>query len=137
MTAQNGALLLLKVGNGAGPETFTTVGGMRLTRMLLNNRGVEANVLGGGRWRAMMTGGGFQSLSVSASGAFTNAAAEETLRGYAFAGSVNNYKLTFGNGHSLTGAFMIAQYERVGPHDAEEAFSLTLESAGAITYAAS
>lgn len=29
MPAQKGALVLIKVGNGGGPETFTTIGGMR------------------------------------------------------------------------------------------------------------
>jgi predicted secreted protein len=37
MVANKGSLVLIKVGNGGGPETFTTIGGLRTSRLTLNN----------------------------------------------------------------------------------------------------
>lgn len=138
MTAQKGSLVLIKVGDGATPvENFSTVGGLRLTRLLLNSQAVESAHRESGAWRLLLVGGGLRQVTLSGSGAFTNAASEETVRGYAFAGTVNNYKFFFANGGNVAGAFLITAYERSGDYDEEELYSLTLESAGAVTYSAS
>jgi TP901-1 family phage major tail protein len=134
MTAQKGSLLLLKVGDGQPSETFSTVGGMRTTKLILNNQSVDATNKDSGAWRSLLSGAGIRSVVISGNGIFTDAASEGTVRGYAFANSIKNYKLTFGNGDILTGAFQIASYERAGEYDGEESYALTLESAGTITF---
>lgn len=137
MAAQKGALVLIKVGNGGSPtETFATVGGLRATRLVLNQQPVDASNKDTGQWRALLAGAGLRSLSLTGNGIFTNAASEALLRGYAFTGSINNYRLTFGNGDVVEGAFQVASYERSGDHDKEETYAVTLESAGAITFTA-
>jgi TP901-1 family phage major tail protein len=73
-------------------------------------------------------------MSISGTGIFTDAASEETLRGYAFAGTGNNYQFIFGNGDYITGTFVVTSYERSGNYDAEETYAITLESAGTITF---
>ncbi len=136
MAAQKGSLLLIKIGNGGSPtETFTTVAGLRTTRMALNQQPVDCSNKDSGAWRQLLGNAGIRSISISGGGVFTDAASEESLRGYAFAGSVNNYKLYFGNGGILSGAFQVTSYERAGNHDGEETYNLTLESAGAVTFA--
>ena len=137
MTAQNGALVLIKVGNGGSPETFSTIGGLRTSGMLLNNHPLDATNRESGAWRQLLTGAGIHSLYIEGTGLFTNSASEETLRGYAFANSANNYKFIFANGNNLTGSFMVTSYERRGNYNEEETFHLTLESAGTVTFAAS
>ena len=134
MTAQKGSLVLLKVGNGGGPETFATVGGMRITRMVLNNTLVETTHRGSGAWRQVADASGIRSVNISGEGAFVDSASEETLRGYAFAASANNYELTFGNGDKLTGAFIVERYERSGDVEQEETYRLSLQSAGAVSF---
>ena len=41
MATQKGSLFLLKVGDGGGPETFTTVAGMQATNFKLNTGTVD------------------------------------------------------------------------------------------------
>ena len=134
MGAQKGALVLLKIGDGAGPEVFVTVGGLRTTRFTLNNEIVDSTNKDSGAWRMLLDGAGIRSMSIAGNGIFTDAVSEETMRGYAFANSVGNYELTFGNGDKLAGAFQITSYERGGNYDGEETYSLTLESAGAVVF---
>ncbi len=138
MSAQKGSLVLIKVGDGANPtEVFTTVGGLRTSRLTLNNQSVDTTNKDSGIWRQLLSAAGMRSISISGTGVFTNVASEETVRGYAFAGSVNNYRFCFPNGNYISGAFHIGSYERAGNHDGEETYALTLESAGTITFSAS
>src|SRR4051812_49117160 len=102
MTAQDGALVLIKVGNGGGPETFTTIGGLRMSEMLLHSHILEATNVESGACQALLGNAGIRSFSISGSGLFTNSASEETIRGYAFSGSANNYKFIFANGNYIT-----------------------------------
>lgn len=135
MTAQQGSLLLLKVGDGATPtENFTTVGGLRATAFTHNNQSVDTTNKDSGAWRQLLDGAGTRSLSVSGSGVFTDSAAEETVRGFAMSNQIRNYRLTFGNGDTLTGPFQIVSYQRSGNYNNEETYALTLASAGAVTF---
>ena len=133
MVAQKGALVLIKVGNGGGPETFATVGGLRTTRLVLNNQLVDTTNKDSGGWRSLLAGAGIRSITLSGSGIFTDSASEETVRGYAFTNSINNYEFYFGGNDKISGAFQITSYERAGNHDGEETYAITFESAGAIT----
>ena len=108
MTAQKGSLFLLKVGDGGGPETFTTVGGMRTTNFTLNNQAVDTTNKSSGQWRELLSGAGISSINISGSGVFTDDAAEETVRGYAFNNEIHNYQIAFGNGDVLEVATGIA-----------------------------
>ena len=137
MTAQKGSLLLLKVGDGGGPtEIFTTVGGLRTTSFTHNNQTVDATSKDSGAWRELLNGAGTRSVTISGSGVFTDAASEETVRGFAMNNQVKNYQMTFGNGDSMSGAFQISSYQRAGSYNNEETYSLTLASAGPVTFIA-
>lgn len=135
MAAQKGSLVLLKVGNGATPtELFTSIGGLRTTSFTHNNQSVDATNRESGAWRALLDGAGMRSISISGSGVFTDSAAEEAVRGFALSNSVRNYELTFGNGDKLTGPFQITAYQRAGSYSDAETYSLTLASAGQVTF---
>src|SRR5580693_7449103 len=88
MTAQQGALVLIKAGNGGSPEIFTTIGGLRTSSMTLGNQALDTTNVESGNWRQLMGSAGINSLIVSGSGIFTDAASEETVRGNAFASNV-------------------------------------------------
>lgn len=134
MTAQKGSLVLLKIGNGQPSEGFTTIGGMRTTKLVLNNQMVDATNKDSGAWRSLLSGAGIRSVVISGNGIFTDTASEELLRNVAFANQVRNYKLTFGNGSVLIGPFQVGGYERSGEYEAEETYALTLESAGVVAF---
>jgi TP901-1 family phage major tail protein len=132
MTAQKGSLVLIKVGNGGGPETFSPIGGLRTSRMALGNQTIDGSNVSA-PWRILLSAG-IKSLSISGRGFFTDASSEETIRSYAFSSSVNNYQFIFANGDYITGPFQVTSYERSGDYDSQEMYGITLESAGTITF---
>jgi len=134
MAAQLGLSFLLKQGTAAGG---TTLAGMRSTSMTINQQIVDVTTKdSSNRWRELLAGAGVRSMTITAAGVFTDAAVEETVRGYAFAGSANAFGLIFANSDKIDASWIISSYSRAGEHDGEETYSITLESAGAITFTA-
>lgn len=134
MAAQDGSLVLLKIGRDTQPERYTTIGGMRTTRFLLNNQLIDASHKESGRWRQLLLGAGISNISISGSGVFTSNESEAQLQQYAFANKPANFCICFGNGDILFGLFVISTYERMGNYGEEEGYNLALESAGEIKY---
>ncbi len=134
MTAQPASLLLFKVGNGGSPESFATVGGLRITGITHNNPEVDATNLDSSAWRALLDGAGTRFVTITGTGMFTDSAAEEIVRSYAMGNQVKNYRLYFGNGDVLAGAFQITSYQRAGRHNSEENYALTLASSGPVIF---
>ena len=135
MAAQKGAALLLKVGNGGSPETFTTIGGLRSTSITLNDEAVDITNKDSSGNRTLLADGGIHSMSISGSGVFTDAASETTLKGTMNASSFTNFQLIIPDFGTYTGAFMCASLEYAGEFNGEVTYSVTLESSGAITFA--
>ena len=80
MAAQKGSAMLLKIGNGGSPETFTTVGGLRSTSITQNDEAVDVTTKDSSAKRQLLAQAGVQSLTVSGSGVLTDAASEATMR---------------------------------------------------------
>ena len=80
MAAQKGSALLMKIGDGASPEVFTTIGGMRSTALAMNDEAVDVTNKDSGRARTLLAQGGVNSMTVTGSGVFTDSASETTLR---------------------------------------------------------
>lgn len=133
MAAQKGISFLLKQGTAAAG---TTLAGMRATSLTVNNETVDVTNKDSAGARTLLAAAGVQSLTVNASGVFTDAAVEETVRGYAFARSINAFGLVFENADKIDASWYISNYERSGEYNGEETYSITLESSGAITYTA-
>ena len=139
MAAGKGSSFLLK-DNSTG--TPATIGGLRSTSMTINGEMVDITdkdagdfiSSGNDKARVLLQGGGVRSMSLSASGVFTDATSENTVRGFAFDGAIQNYDLVFSDGSKIAGAFLITSYERAGEYNGEETYSLTLESSNTITY---
>ncbi len=140
MAAQKGSAFLLKE-NSSG--TAVVIGGMRSTSMSINGETVDITAKdsatfdgssGNDIGRALGANMGIRSMSLSASGVFTDSAGENNVRGAAFTGDSLNYDLVFGDGSNVKGAFIITSYERAGEYNGEETFSVSLESDGTMTY---
>ena len=140
MAAQKGSAFLLK-DNSTG--SAVTLGGMRSTSMSINGETVDVTTKESGTFdatagndigRVLLGNAGIRSMSISASGVFTDSASENTTRTSAFSGDIVNYDLIFADTSSAKGAFIITSYERAGEYNGEETYSLTLESSGTITY---
>jgi len=135
MAAQKGASLLLKVGNGGSPETFTTIGGLRSTSITLNDEAVDVTNKDSSGNRELLADAGIHSMSITGSGVFTDAASETTLKGTMNASSFTNFQLIIPDFGTYTGAFMCASLEYAGEFNGEVTYSVSLESSGAITFA--
>lgn len=139
MAAGKGSSFLLKENSTGTPAT---VGGLRSTSMTINGEMVDITDKDAGAFissgndkaRVLLQGGGVRSMSLSASGVFTDSSTENLVRGFAFDGAIQNYDLVFSDGSKIAGAFLITSYERAGEFNGEETYSLTLESSNTITY---
>ena len=130
MTSQRGRDLLLKIGDGGAPESFTTLGAARTVTASLNNQPVDATLMDGYGFQALQVAAGVQTFEVTLEGIFKDAAAEETLRLSAFNRMARNYQLLFPNGDMLAGSFVVQEYRRGGSFDGLETFAATFMSNG-------
>lgn len=140
MTKYCGKDFVVARGNDDGPpETFTTIAAMRSTSMTINNEQVDVTTKDDVPWRQLIECG-VRSMSITLSGVFTDSAVHDNLvldvLGDGSSTSILNFQLTSGRGDTFAGSFQIASMERAGEYNGEETFSLTLESAGDITYTA-
>jgi len=136
MAAQKGREFLVKAGDGATSEAFTTVAAFRSNTISLGNETVDITNKGSSGWRELLANAGTKSASLSGSGVFTDDATQVGEQTKFLAGTINNYELYFENGDKLAGAFQIASLEYAGDYNNEQTFSVTYESSGAITYTA-
>jgi TP901-1 family phage major tail protein len=132
MPIENGSAFLLKIGDGAVPPVFATVAGLRTTQLSVNGEAVNVTTKDSGGWRALLSGAGVRSVSVSAAGIFTGSAAEIAVRGHALAGTVQTYELSFESGERLRGAFLVTRLDYAGDYNGERSYAVNLESAGPV-----
>ncbi len=135
MAAQKGSALLMKIGDGASPEAFTTIGGMRSTSMTLNDEMVDITNKDSSRARTLLAQGGVNSMTVSGSGVFTDSASETTLRTKFDVSALTNYQFLIPDLGTYTGSFQLTSLEYAGEYNGEVTYSFTFESSGAITFA--
>ena len=139
MAAGKGSSFLLKDNSTGTPATIV---GLRSTSMTINGEMVDITdkdagdfiSSGNDKARVLLQGGGVRSMSISASGVFTDSSTENIMRGFAFDGAIQNYDLVFSDGSKISGAFLVTSYERAGEFNGEETYSVTLESSNTITY---
>lgn len=132
MAVENGSAFLLKIGNGATPVAYRTVAGLRTTQLSVNGEGVNVTSKDSGGWRALLSGAGVRSVSVSAAGLFTGSDAEIALRGHALAGTIDDYELSFESGERMRGRFLVTRLDYAGDYNGERNYALNLESSGPV-----
>ena len=138
MSAQKGKDLLIKIGNGATLETFTTVAGLRATTLAFNAQNVDVtNSDSVDQWRELLDGGGVKSATISGSGVFKDAASDTALRTAFFNQTLSNWQIVIPSFGTVAGPFKITSLQYDGPYDGELKLSLSLASAGALTFTAS
>lgn len=137
MAAQRGKDLLLKV-DATGGGSFTTVAGLRARSLAFNAAAVDVtHAESADEWRELLAGAGVKTARLSGSGIFKDAASDETVRACFFAGTIRDWQVVIPDFGTVEGAFQITALEYSGSHDDELSFEIALESAGALTFAAS
>ena len=137
MSGQKGRDVLIKIGDGDDPETFTTVAGIRAKTISLNARSVDGTSSESPEaWRELIAGAGVKSASVSGAGVFKDAASDALIQQTFFTQAARRFQLIIPDFGILEGSFLIEALDYTGDHDGEAAFAVTLASAGAISFEA-
>ena len=135
MAAEKGSAFLLKVGDGATPVTYRTVAGLRTTQLSVKGEAVAITSKDSGGWRELLSGAGVRSVSVSAAGIFTGSAAETRVKASALAGTLDDYRLAFEGGETMTGRFLVTRLDYAGDYNGERSYTIALESSGPVVSA--
>lgn len=135
MAIEKGSAFLLKVGDGAVVPGFATVAGLRTTQLSVNGEAVVVTSKDSDGWRQLLSGAGVRSVSVSGAGVFTGSAAEARIKASALSGVLDDYRLSFEGGDSLTGRFLVTRLDYAGDFNGERSYTLSLESSGAVVAA--
>lgn len=129
--------MLVKIGDGASPESFTTVAGLTTKSLALNRETVDVTDQDStGRWRELLAGAGVRSATISGDGIFADGDSDEDLRAAFFAGSIENFQFDIPDFGIIEGPFEITALEFSGAHNEAVQFSITFESAGELTFSA-
>lgn len=134
MAAQKGKDLLIKIADGDG---FVTVAGLRSRRIAFNAETVDiTHAESTDRWRELLAGAGVKRASMSGRGLFKDAASDALMRQAFFDGAIQTYQIVIPDFGVIAGAFQIVSLEFADEHNGEVTYELSLESAGALTFAA-
>jgi TP901-1 family phage major tail protein len=134
MTAQRGKDLLIKIGDGADPENFTTAAGLRATTLSFNAQTIDVtNSDSADEWRELLASG-VKSATVSGSGVFKDAASDAAIRTAFFNQSLANWQIVIPSFGTVAGPFKVTSLQYDGPYDGEVKISMSLASAGALTF---
>lgn len=135
MAAQKGSALLIKRGDAASPEVFTTVAGLRTKTITLARGTVDiTNSDSTNKWRELLAGAAIRSCAVSGAGVFKDATGDESLRADFYADVIGNFQILVPDFGTFEGPFQLTSLEYSGEHEGEVAFSLALESAGVVVF---
>lgn len=136
MGAQNGKDLLIKM-DMSGTGTFTTVAGLRATRLSFNAETVDVTSLDSpGGWRELLAGAGVKSAAISGSGVFRDADTDARARQVFFDGEMPLCQVVIPDFGIVEGPFLISSLEFAGTHDGEATYEIALASAGALGFVA-
>lgn len=138
MAGQRGLEMLIRMNTGtAAVPVWTTVAGLRSKTFTLNKDTVDVTDADSvGRWRELLGGAGVKSMSVSGEGVFKDQTPDEAVRAAFFQDTITDFQLLVPSFGTFTGLFDIPSIEYAGEHAGEITFSMSLESAGPITFAA-
>lgn len=136
MSAQNGKDLLIKV-DMTGTGSFTTIAGLRATRISFNAESVDVTSLdSAGGWRELLGGAGVRSANLSGSGVFRDADTDERARQLFFDGETPAFQVVIPDFGTVERPFQVTALEYAGSHNGEATYELSLASAGALTFTA-
>lgn len=135
MAAQQGRALLLKI--ESGPGAFVSVAGLRARAIQFQAQGSDATDADSeGAWREILAGAGVKTASVTGAGVFRDAASDVAMRQAFFDGACPRFQIVVPDFGTVEGPFHIAALEYAGAHDGAATFSVTLNSAGALSFEA-
>ncbi|SDI07584.1 phage major tail protein, TP901-1 family [Lutimaribacter saemankumensis] len=134
MGAQNGKDLLIKV-DLTGDKQFSTIAGLRATRISFNAESVDVTSLESqGGWRELLAGAGVKTASISGSGVFRDADTDERARQIFFDGEIPDFQVVIPDFGIVEGPFQVTALEYAGSHNGEATYEMAMASAGVLSF---
>ena len=137
MPQESGVNVLLKVGNGASPEVFATLGGQQDTELTGDTTTADITDKSNNGWGSMLNV--LRNLNVTASGKVvwpdtTGLAALRTA--WQTGANINCELILNAAGDKYTASMTITAFNVSGSHTDATMYNITLANAGAPTYTA-
>jgi len=132
--AKKGNSFLLQIATTFNGTTYNTVAAMRTNSLTINNTNVDITNKDSSGWQELLSGGGVRSISLSAEGVYSDGTGQATMISASMASTHWNFKLIDEVGDYFEGPFHVDSLTFGGDANAEENFSISLTSAGLITY---
>lgn len=135
MTAYAGKDLLLKVEDTHGAGTYTTVGGLRSKNFSWSAEAIDATNHGSNQNKELLDGAGIMAMSISGSGIFTDSATLTRIITAFQSQTLTRFQIVdaTSGGQTYTALFKITSLERAAEYNAEQTWSISLESSGSVT----
>jgi TP901-1 family phage major tail protein len=133
MSLKGSSLVLRKGTVAAGVQ----IAGCRSFSLTLNSETVDSTSADDmvNRWRQLLPQTGVKSASVTLNGIFKDVSSINQAAVDHLAQTIDTYGITLGTQFSLEGLFQISQMEVSGEYNGITQYTITLESAGDLTYA--
>jgi len=129
-----GNALLLAIESSPSSGTYNSIGGSSDHTMSINNEQVDVSDKDSNRWKELLAAGD-RSLSISINGFISDDANFALMEAAVETDTILNYRLSYGNSKTVTGAFHIDSWEVSGARNDGQSFSATLSNSGAPTFA--
>lgn len=137
---QKGRQMLVKIGDGAGSEVFTTLCGLTSKTLTINTEEIDVSTAdctdpGGVMWTEVIDG--VKRIVVAGNGFFEDSTQEARANAVALATPpVCNLQIVVPAFGTFAGAFFLSPFEWGGDAAGGVTYSLTLSSTGAVTFTA-
>lgn len=141
MAKQLGRSVLIKIGDGAGGETFSNLCGLNSKTISINNTSIDVTTPDcaapeGALWTQTLAG--LKNISVSGDGFFEDSVSEARAVSVANGNdNLANFQVVIPDLGTYSGSFRLATLEYGGESEGGVTYSVSLESSGVVTYAAS
>lgn len=139
MAQQKGRTLLIQIGDGASPEVFTNLCGIKTRSFNLSTSEVDTTVpdcTNPGGPVQKTSEPGIASRTFSGSGAFVKGATSELLMEHVNASSVFNAKVIVPGLGTYTGSWFVTDFEFTGETEGNMEFSATFTAAAVLSFVA-
>lgn len=134
MAKKGGKDFLLKMESSAGSGTYNTIGGLRSTGFSREAEAIDVTSHGSNQNKELLSGAGIKSASISGEGVWDDNADKDTVEDIFENQSLWSFQVVDADtGITYQGTFKITSFERAGDYSAEQTFSISLESSGALS----
>lgn len=136
MAGEKGRDFVLKKGDGASSESFTTIGGGRVLDFEFTSEDVSQQDKDDVGWETLLANAGKKQARITLQGIFKDSATEALMIADAIDQSVDNYEVYFANGDKFEFAAKISNMRYSGPDNDATQYTFNLTTSGEIAFTA-